>query len=643
MTTVRSGTFSEQGTTSSVVVSKPAGAASGDKLVVFIGTEDHATVTCTTRPTGFTRVGGGTEADPVAIDTTGADMRAFCYEKVLTAADNAVGAAQTFTFTMSASTYVSWAAICTQGPAGAVLSTTVRTQSSVGGSSSGSISAVTLTAGQFAIAAGCSYENGGFNSVTGWTEPTGSTRMGVYRTTTDATNAVFDNAVGGTRWWSITLVVDVGVFAPSTVPNLGAWFDASDSATVNGSNPVTSWVDRSAALPGNAAIFEETGDPNIVTETLNGLAVMSLDGNDYFKEAIAPFLYALGDFTAFAVAKVDTTTGVACILGEASTVSASPTMRFGSLNGDAWFEHSNNAGVTEYAVTSIAVDDGQPHLFRYEDSTTVASLTVDGGTTVSSAAYVRSATTMNQSGVGCNPRSTVDGIMTGYIAEIVVYSRVLTAGEIVDVETYLTDKWLASDSVALVVADTLHDHSVDNVALTQHNVLVVADAAHGSTSDAVALTQHNTVAVDDTTQAHSVDNVDLVQHYVLTVADTVHGHTVDASVLTQHNTLAVADALHAHDVDSLVLSGSGAIVPDDTVHAHSVDNLTLVQHHVLVVDEAFHAHTVDNLVFVDPTLILTDDRVLVVRAEDRTWRITAESRTLTVPAADRTLLMEALT
>lgn len=642
MTTVRSGTFSEQGTTSSVVVSKPAGAASGDKLVVFIGTEDHATVTCSTRPTGFTRVGGGTEADPVAIDTTGADMRAFCYEKVLVAADNAAGPSQTFTFTMSASTYVSWAAVCTQGPAGAVLSTTVRTQSSVGGSSSGSISAVTLTAGQFAIAAGCSYENGGFNSVTGWTEPTGSTRMGVYRTTTDATNAVFDNAVGGTRWWSITLVVDVGVFAPSTVPNLASWVDSSDGATVTGSNPVTSWVDKSAVRVGAAATFEETGDPNTVTETLNGLTVMSLDGNDYFRGNTA-FLYALGDFTALAVAKVDNTTGAACVMAEASTASANPTIRMGSLNGDSWFEHSNDAGVTEYQISSVAVDDGQPHLFRWVDSATVASLTVDGGTTVTSAAYVRSATTMNNPGIGCNPRSTADGIMTGYIAEIVVYSRVLTAGEIIDVETYLTDKWLASDSVVLVVADTLHDHSVDNVALTQHNVLVVADAAHGSTSDAVALTQHNTLAVDDTTQAHSVDNVDLIQHYTLTVADTVHGHTVDATVLTQHNTLAVADALHAHDVDNLVLSGSGAIVPDDTTHAHTVDNLTLVQHHVLVVAETSHAHTVDNLVFVDPTLILTDDRVLVVRAEDRTYRIAAESRTLTVPAADRTLLVEALT
>lgn len=224
MTTVRSGTFSEQGTTSSVVVSKPSGAASGDKLVVFISTEDSATVTCTTRPTGFTRVGGGTEADPVAIDTTGADMRGFAYEKTLGGSEGT-----TYTFTMSASTYVSWCAICTNGASGAVLSTTVRTQASVGGSDTASISAVTLTTDQLGIAAGCGYENGGLNSCTNWTEPTGSTRMGVYRTTTDATNEIWTIAAGNTRWWSITLVLDAaGGSTPLTVQ------DATQAHTSDG-------------------------------------------------------------------------------------------------------------------------------------------------------------------------------------------------------------------------------------------------------------------------------------------------------------------------------------------------------------------------------------------------------------------------
>lgn len=224
---------------------------------------------------------------------------------------------------------------------------------------------------------------------------------------------------------------------PDDIANLAAWLDATHSASITGTNPVTAWADRSAAAIGT---FTATSDPNTTATTLNGLAVMDLDGGDYFINS-TPFLYALGDFTAFAVARINNTTGVACALGEANQGDTNPTMRLGSLNGDAWFEHSNGAGGTEYSITSIAVDDGLPHLFRFVDSTTVASLTVDGGTTVDSAAYVRSATTMTRSGIGNCPRSSPDGVMSGYIAEIVVYNRVLTASEIADVEAYLNNRW----------------------------------------------------------------------------------------------------------------------------------------------------------------------------------------------------------
>jgi len=149
----------------------------------------------------------------VAIDTEGADMRGFCYQKTL---DGTEGSS--FTFTMSASTYVSWCAICTNGASGSVVSTTVRTRSSIGAGTTASVSAVTLTTDQLAIAGGCGYENGGADGVTNWSEPSGSTAMGFYRTSTDATNELFTDASGNTRWWSITVVLDAaGGGTPTTI------------------------------------------------------------------------------------------------------------------------------------------------------------------------------------------------------------------------------------------------------------------------------------------------------------------------------------------------------------------------------------------------------------------------------------------
>lgn len=198
---VRSGTSIEIGTTSSPSISKPSGAASGDRVLIFLSTEDSTTVTCTARPTLFTRLGGGTEADPVVIDTTGGDMRGFIYQKTL---DGSEGSS--FSFTMSASTYMSAAAICVQNP-GAISSAVYETADVVGGDS-GRLLAVTLSATQLALAFGITYLNGPVASVTNWTEPTGSTTIGFYRTTTLGTNQAFNNASGAQRWMAANLIMD---------------------------------------------------------------------------------------------------------------------------------------------------------------------------------------------------------------------------------------------------------------------------------------------------------------------------------------------------------------------------------------------------------------------------------------------------
>jgi hypothetical protein len=114
--------------------------------------------------------------------------------------------------------------------------------------------------------------------------------------------------------------------------------------------------------------------------------------------------------------------------------------------------------------------------------------------------------------------------------------------------------------------------------------LVVADSTHAVTSDEVTLT------------AHGIDAV------TLTVADAAHAHTADSPTLTQHHVLTVADAAHAHTADSPALTAHGigavTLVVQDASSSQFADTLTLTQHHVLAVDDAAHAHTVDNVVFV---------------------------------------------
>lgn len=165
----------------------------------------------------------------------------------------------------------------------------------------------------------------------------------------------------------------------------------------------------------------------------------------------------------------------------------------------------------------------------------------------------------------------------------------------------------AGGTPTLVVADALHAHTVDNVALTQHNALVVADALHGHTVDAVALTQHNLLAVDEALHGHTVDNVDLTVGAALVVADALQAHTVDNVDLVQHHVLAVDDALHAHSADNATLTAAGGLTVQNALQAHSVDAVVLTQHHVLAVDDALQGHTVDNVALgQSSTLVVAD-------------------------------------
>ena len=167
---------------------------------------------------------------------------------------------------------------------------------------------------------------------------------------------------------------------------------------------------------------------------------------------------------------------------------------------------------------------------------------------------------------------------------------------------------LLTQSHDLVVADTTHAHSTDNIALIQKHTLVVQDSTHAHTVDGtIILVQNWTLIVADTVHGHTVDNLALVQKGILTVFDTVHAHLSDNTVLTQKYTLVAQDSLHGHVADNIILSQSFSLVIADSLHGHTTENTVLSQKHTLVVQDTLHSHTADNLILVEAETIAIQD------------------------------------
>ena len=135
------------------------------------------------------------------------------------------------------------------------------------------------------------------------------------------------------------------------------------------------------------------------------------------------------------------------------------------------------------------------------------------------------------------------------------------------------------------------------------------------------------LAVADALHSHGADNVALTQAHVLSIAAALHGQAADNLGLLQAHVLAVADAAHAHSAESLVLSFENILQVADSVHAHTADSLTLTQAHILVVSNALHAQLSDLVAVQVPGYVPPPGQVFVVEVANREFVVASGTRT----------------
>ncbi len=173
-------------------------------------------------------------------------------------------------------------------------------------------------------------------------------------------------------------------------------------------------------------------------------------------------------------------------------------------------------------------------------------------------------------------------------------------------------------STPLTVQDMAQAQSVDNVALTQHNLLVIANATQAQVVDALVLAQHNILAVQDMAQAQAADA--LVLGVGLLVAHAAQAQGVENIALTQHNALAVQDMAQAQATDNIILTQHNILVVDDLAQAQAMDELTLTYHPpagvVLAVQDMAQAQAVDNLSLTQHNALAVGDEAQTQSAEN---------------------------
>lgn len=234
-----------------------------------------------------------------------------------------------------------------------------------------------------------------------------------------------------------------GSFNPTTLSNLALWLDAADTSPTNiteSSGKVSIWSDKSG-LGNDATQGTGAQQPTTNATTINGRNVIDFDevssnNLNLGQPASLDFTPQTDEFTVFTVVNVDTN-------NEGATFS-----KAGASLGLRQFHHfiQTNAfksviGGTQRDFSGTAT--GSPKILSQTTTTSEIEGFVNGVS--GGGGSIGTATNSNDILIGARRADDANGglafLLTGSIAEIIVYGRSVTDLERVQVETYLADKW----------------------------------------------------------------------------------------------------------------------------------------------------------------------------------------------------------
>lgn len=248
-----------------------------------------------------------------------------------------------------------------------------------------------------------------------------------------------------------------GYITPNQIPNLSLWYNASASATVinsvstnnfsttvtNGSS-ISSWTDLSGAGHPSNVFGGSSNNPTYTIPIQNGLGAVTYNAASSNNLDINPTAWAqtLSGMTIYVLSRPTSFPGTIFPL---TVTDTSLGMWW---NGTNW-SIGQGAGTGTVTVTNDTtkfhmygmVYDGTQSTnagklqFRYDKAGKTLTFTGTVGTTTGSPAYFFFGGDARNSGTFSKL------YMNGYIGEVLIWTRSLSASEISSVELYLNQKW----------------------------------------------------------------------------------------------------------------------------------------------------------------------------------------------------------
>jgi hypothetical protein len=250
-----------------------------------------------------------------------------------------------------------------------------------------------------------------------------------------------------------------GAFSVLTIPDLYAWYDASDvgSITINGSNEVSQWNDKS----GNGFHLVQAttaAKPHSSTRTVNGLNVVDFDTGDVLEFTPLTKDYWLNNYTICFFGGQDTNRdndGFVVMHADSLSHSPPPGNDYDQVNSMvlASSDASNRLGNNNGGAGALASGTGATPIatwLGYADSGASAQLGIinPSGTTTTAVRAALTGRTAVASGSGIliagrwlGGSTAAANRLDGPMGEIIIVRGKLSTARITALRSYMVTKW----------------------------------------------------------------------------------------------------------------------------------------------------------------------------------------------------------
>lgn len=230
----------------------------------------------------------------------------------------------------------------------------------------------------------------------------------------------------------------------SALVDLQVWYDAADTTTIIPSatdeqditqiNDKSNYAHNAKPTGGSKPSYENT-------VLQNGYGYLEFDGGDYLSVSPAPYLSSIQGATIFVVANPAAGTATPSYLSSTNEGGLSVF-----YNGTNWAVNTaggtgvspvtlNNGSFSLYALVydGTLTGDANRLKFRYNGTQQALDFSADPG--------VGGSTSVDADTLYWGARDNTQGYFTGFIGEMIMFTRALSAPEIANIEAYLTNKW----------------------------------------------------------------------------------------------------------------------------------------------------------------------------------------------------------